>query len=188
MYVEYKDYGVIFENYNFDRVLWYQPGSFSGSLSDSVTFSDSLVKGISPVYADSATADDTKNVIFKDRENVLFENRDGVIWTETRIDMVVKHVEKPLTDIATPADLITNKFLSMNLTDAVTVADLITNKFLEMFFSDEYEYSDLITVMKLDGSIPYVKPENTVFSEMRIKSIYGREPSNFYEIDEQGEE
>ena len=50
------------------------------------------------------------------------------------------------------------------------------------------EYEDLITVMKLDGSIPYVKPENTVFSEMRIKSIYGREPSNFYEIDEQGEE
>ena len=39
-----------------------------------------------------------------------------------------------------------------------------------------------------DSVTPYVRPENTVFSEMRIKSVSGREPSNFYEVDEQGEE
>ncbi len=43
-------------------------------------------------------------------------------------------------------------------------------------------------IIELVGSMPYVRPENTVFSEMRIKSVSGREPSNFYEVDEQGEE
>ena len=57
-----------------------------------------------------------------------------------------------------------------------------------MFLSDEYEFSDLITIIELIGSMPYVRPENAVFSEMRIKSVSGREPSNFYEVDEQGEE
>jgi len=306
MSVEYKDSGITFENRNFDGVLWYQPRALSESLSDSVTPSDSLIKGIDPVYADSvsvsdnfvkdfginlsdsviardskyvvfrdrsgvlfesrpgvvwseysedivkevskpltdsitttdalsndlerylndsvtptdaiaekslvkpivdsitpvdsiitkhfgkvlsdsATADDTTNVLFKDHSDVLFENRSGVIWTETRRDMIVKHIEKPLTDSATPSDLITDKFVTMVLTDSITITDNIYNH-PGLFFWDEYEYSDLITVMKLDGTMPYVKPENTAFSEMRIKSIYGREPSNFYEIDEQGEE
>jgi hypothetical protein len=50
--------------------------------------------------------------------------------------------------------------------------------------SVEYEDSGI----ELVGSMPYVRPENAVFSEMRIKSVSGREPSNFYEVDEQGEE
>ena len=54
--------------------------------------------------------------------------------------------------------------------------------------SVEYEDSDLIPIIELIGSMPYVRPENAVFSEMRIKSVSGREPSNFYEVDEQGEE
>lgn len=161
--------------------------SFSIPLADSMTPSDDLVKLVSIPLADSVTADDTTNVLFKDRSDILFENRNGVVWTETRRDMIVKHIEKPLTDSATPSDLITDKFVTMVLTDSITITDNIYNH-PGLFFWDEYEYSDLITVMKLDGTMPYVKPENTAFSEMRIKSIYGREPSNFYEIDEQGEE
>lgn len=155
---------------------------------DSITPVDSITtKHFGKVLVDSVTADDTTNVLFKDRSDILFENRNGVVWTETRRDMIVKHIEKPLTDSATPSDLITDKFVTMVLTDSITITDNIYNH-PGLFFWDEYEYSDLITVMKLDGTMPYVKPENTAFSEMRIKSIYGREPSNFYEIDEQGEE
>jgi hypothetical protein len=197
MYVEYKDYVVIFENRNFDGVLWYQPRSFSESLSDSVTFSDSLVKGISPVYADSASASDEIAKLLAKPLDDSVSTSDDLIGKDIGINLsdsatpsdaiTEKHVDKHLNDSAAYSDDLT-KWFTKSLTDSVTVADLITNKFLEMFFSDEYEYEDLITVMKLDGSIPYVKPENTVFSEMRIKSIYGREPSNFYEIDEQGEE
>lgn len=276
--IEYKDSGITFENRNFDGVIWYQPRALSESLNDSVTPSDSLIKGIFSVYADSITAsdeimklfskplsdsvsitdeiiksfgvnlsdsvsssdeiikhsaiplndaytasdllvtkhtdklltdtvtvpdvltkdlskllsdsviaEDTKNVIFKDRDDVFFESREGVIWTETKRDLVVKHVEKPLAESVTPIDLITNKHFDQFHMDDVTITDNVYNH-PGLFFWDDYEYFDLITVMKLDGSIPYTKPENSVFSEMRIKSIYGREPSNFYEVDEQGEE
>ena len=155
---------------------------------DSITPVDSITtKHFGKVLVDSVTADDTTNVLFKDRSDILFENRNGVVWTETRRDMIVKHIEKPLTDSATPSDLITDKFVTMVLTDSITITDNIYNH-PGLFFWDEYEYSDLITVMKLDGAMPYVKPENTAFSEMRIKSVSGREPSNFYEVDEQGEE
>ena len=140
MSVEYKDSGITL------------------SLNDSVTPSDSLIKGISPVYADSITASDG----------------------------IAKLLSKPLNDSASASvDLITTKHFDQLRTDSVTITDNIY-KHPGLFFWDEYEYSDLITI--LVGSMPYVRPENAVFSEMRIKSVSGREPSNFYEVDEQGEE
>ena len=156
-------------------------------LTDTVTTPDSLVKDLTKPLSDSVIAEDTKNVIFKDRDNILFESREGVIWTETKRDLIVKYVEKPLTDVATSVDLITTKHFDQLRTDSVIITDNIY-KHLGLFFWDEYEYSDLITIIELVGSMPYVRPENAVFSEMRIKSVSGREPSNFYEVDEQGEE
>ena len=157
------------------------------SLTDTITTSDSLVKDLTKPLSDSVIAEDTKNVIFKDRDNILFESREGVIWTETKRDLIVKYVEKPLTDVATSVDLITTKHFDQLRTDSVTITDNIY-KHPGLFFWDEYKYSDLITIIELVGSMPYVRPENTVFSEMRIKSVSGKEPSNFYEVDEQGEE
>jgi len=156
-------------------------------LTDTVTTPDSLVKDLTKPLSDSVTADDTTNVLFKDRSDILFENRNGVVWTETRRDLIVKYIEKPLTDTATSVDLITTKHFDQLRTDSVMVTDNIY-KHPGLFFWDDYEYSDLITIIELVGSMPYVRPENAVFSEMRIKSVSGREPSNFYEVDEQGEE
>ena len=214
MSVEYKDSGITFENRNFDGVLWYQPRALSESLSDSVTPSDSLIKGIDPVYADSASASDAivksfsipladsmtpsddlvklVSIPLADSVTVNDEifNHPGKHLTDsaTPIDAIIeKDVGKPIVDSITPVDSIITKHFGKVLSDSAT-ADDTTDKNFSVALADSITITDLITVMKLDGTMPYVKPENTVFSEMRIKSIYGREPSNFYEIDEQGEE
>jgi len=169
--------------------------------SDIVNFSDIIsqfnaVKGL----ADTAIFSDTIT-----EHNIGLGLADTIILTDD--EAAVKNITAVMQDTVALSDAITERHFVIGLSDIVTLVDVpwkhltfgtaFTDAFTVtetiskepgLFPSDEYEYADLITIMKLDGSVPYIKPENTVFSEGRIKSVYGMEPSNFYEIDEQGED
>jgi len=169
--------------------------------SDVVHFSDVIsqfnaVKGL----ADIAVLSDTIT-----EHNIGLGLADTVIFTDD--EAAVKNITAVMQDTVALSDAITERHFVIGLSDVITLADVawkhltfgtaFTDVFTVtetiskepgLFPSDEYGYTDLITIMKLAGSVPYIKPENTVFSEGRIKSVYGMEPSNFYEIDEQGED
>jgi len=157
---------------------------------------DIVVLNVMKGLADTAIFSDTIT-----EHNVGLGLADTVIFTEN----IAKILSTTQQDTVTLSDAITEKNFAVDLSDIILLVDenhLIldkaftdaftvtetTSKEPGLFPSDEYEYADLITIMKLDGSVPYIKPENTVFSEGRVKSVYGMEPSNFYEIDEQGED
>ena len=133
MSVEYKDSGITL------------------SLNDSVTPSDSLIKGISPVYADSVTitdeivksfgvnlsdfvtASDSKYVVFEDQSGVLFESRPGVIWNE--YSDIIKDISKPIDDSAMVNDEIFNR-PGKYLTDLATASDLLAAKHTNKSLTD----------------------------------------------------
>jgi len=173
-------------------VIFFNTADIHWSGTDIVVLN--VIKGL----ADTAIFSDTIT-----EHNVGLGLADTVIFTEN----IAKILSTTQQDTVTLSDAITEKNFVVGLSDIVTLVDVpwkhltfgtaFTDAFTVvetiskepgLFPSDEYEYADLITIMKLDGSVPYIKPENTVFSEGRIKSVYGMEPSNFYEIDEQGED
>ena len=149
MYVEYKDYGVIFENRNFDGVIWYQPRALSESLSDSVTSSDSLVKGISPVYADSASAsDEIAKLLAKPLDDSVSTSDDLVKLVSmvlsdsaTPSDAAVKDISFPLADSVSLSDDLV-KHPSIPLNDSVSVSDDLTGKDIGINLSDSVIASD----------------------------------------------